>query len=308
VERLDLLSLGFARAQAAFPGRPAYDPRALLKLSLYGDLNRLSASRRLEREPHRQVEFLWLLRKLRPDFKPIADFRTKNPTALHALFRECVLLCKQLDLCGAALLAIAGSTCKAVNHHHKHCTPATLEQALKDLDAKVEPDLRDLDAADREESNGHQPTREELQKKMESLPERQQRDRGCVEEIPASGAPQLSLTAPDSRSLSKSPKVEVGYHVQIAVDSQPKLSVAQEVTHAVPADDQLRPMAIRAQETLGVERIRAVADRGDDHGQESTACAEGGIDADMPQPATSANTKLGRFGKERFTSDPQKDC
>ena len=308
VESLDLMSLGFTRAQAAFTGRPAYDPRDLLKLYIYGYLNRIRSSRRLERETHRNVELIWLLRKLRPDFKTIADFRKNNTKALQALFREFVLLCKQLDLFGAELLAIDGSKFKAVNNKHKNFTQAKLEKALQDIDEKVEQYLRDLDAADSEESSVHQPTREELQKKIENLQERQKRYRGFVEEITASGETQLSLTDPDSRSMPKSPKVDVGYNVQIAVDSQHKLIVAQEVTNAVTDDDQLSPMALRAKETLGVERVRAVADMGYYHGHEIKACEEAGIDAYVPKPSTSANTKLGLFGKERFTYDPQKDC
>jgi transposase len=297
VESLDLESLGVARAQAALTGRPAYDPRDLLKLYIYGYLNRIRSSRRLERETHRNVELIWLLRKLRPDFKTIADFRNNHTKALQALFREFVVLCKQLDLFGAELLAIDGSKFKAVNSKHQNFTKAKLEKALKDIDEKVAQYLRDLDAADREESSVHQPTRAELQKKIESLQERQKRYRGFVEEITASGETQLSLTDPDSRSMPKSPKVDVGDNVQIAVDSQHKLIVAQ-----------LSPLAMKAKETLGVERLRVVADMGYSHGHEIKTCDEAGIDAYVPKPSTSANTKLGLFGKERFTYDPEKDC
>lgn len=308
VESLDLVSHGFARAQAAFTGRPAYDPRDVLKLSIYGYLNRIRSSRRRERETHRNVELIWLLRKLRPDFKTIADFRKHNTHALQALFREFVLLCRQLDLFGAELLAIDGSKFKAVNNKHKNFTQAKLEKALKDIDEKVEQYLRDLDAADREESSVQQPTREELQKKIERRQARQQRDRGFVEAITASGEPQLSLTDPASRAMPKSPKVDVGYNVQIAVDSPHKLIVEQDVTNAITDDAQLSPMAMRAEETLGVDQLRAVADMGYYQGHEIKACEEAGIEAYVPTPSTSANTKLGLFGKERFTYAPEKDC
>jgi len=308
VESLDLEPLGFARVQAALTGRPAYDPRDLLKLSIYGYLNRIRSSRRLERETHRNVELIWLLRKLRPDFKTIADFRTQNTTALQALFRAFVLLCQQLDLFGADLLAIDGSQFKAVNRKHKNCTKAKLEKALKDIDAQGEQYLSDLDASDREESSVHQPTRGELQGKIATLQERRKRDDGFVQAITVRGETQLSLTDSDSRSMPKSPKVDVGYNVQIAVDSKHKLMVEHDVTHAITDDDQLSPMAIRAKETLGVERMRAVADMGYYHGHEIKACEEAGIEAYVPKPSTSANTKLGLFGKERFTYDPEKDC
>jgi transposase len=241
------MSLGFARAQAALTGRPAYDPRDLLKPYIYGYPNRIRSSRRLERETHRNVELIWLLRKLRPDFKTIADFRKNNTKALQALFREFVLLCKQLDLFGAELLATDGRKFKAVNNKHTNYTQAKLEKALKDIEEKVGQYLRDLDAAEGEESSVHQPTREELRQKIENLQERQKRYRGFVEEIMASGETQLSLTDPDSRSRPKSPKVDVGYNVQIAIDSRHQLIVAQDVTNAVTDDDQLSPMAISAE-------------------------------------------------------------
>jgi transposase len=308
VESLDLEHLGFARAQAAVTGRPAYDPRDVLKLYIYGYLNRIRSSRKLERETHRHVELIWLLRKLRPDFKTIADFRNNHTNALQALFREFVLLCRQLDLFGAELLAIDGSQCKAVNSQHKNCTKVKLEKTLQDIDEKVAKYLSDLDASDREEASVHQPTREELQQKIERLKERQKRYHEFVQEITASGETQLSLTDPESRSMPKSPKVDVGYNVQVAVDRKHKLIVAQDVTNAITDDDQLSPMAMRAKETLGVERIRAVADMGYYHGHEINACEEAGIEAYVPKPSTSANTKLGLFGKERFTYDPVKDC
>jgi transposase len=308
VESLDLEHLGFARAQAAVTGRPAYDPRDVLKLYIYGYLNRIRSSRKLERETHRHVELIWLLRKLRPDFKTIADFRNNHTNALQALFREFVLLCRQLDLFGAELLAIDGSKFKAVNSKPKNFTKVKLEKTLQDIDEKVAKYLSDLDASDREEASVHQPTREELQQKIERLQERQKRYHEFVQEITASGETQLSLTDPESRSMPKSPKVDVGYNVQVAVDRKHKLLVAQDVTNAITDDDQLSPMAMRAKETLGVERIRAVADMGYSHGHEIKACEEAGIEAYVPKPSTSANTKLGLFGKERFTYDPVKDC
>jgi transposase len=308
VDSLALERLGFTRAQAALTGRPAYDPRELLKLYIDGDLNRIRSSRRLERETHRNVELIWLLRTLRPDFKTIADFRKNHTAALQALFRAFVFLCKQLDLFGAELLAIDGSKFKAVNSKHKNYTTTKLEKALKDVDAPVEKYLSDLEACDRAESGVHQPTREELQQKIERLQERQQRYHGLVQEITASGKTQLSLTAPDSRSMPKSPKVDVGDNVQIAVDSRHKLIVEQDVTNAITDDDQLSPLAMRAKETLGVAWLRAVADMGYSHGHEIKACDEAGIEVYVPKPSTSANTKLGLFGKERFSDDPAKAC
>jgi hypothetical protein len=208
---------------------------------------------------------------------------------------------------GAALLAIDGSQLKAVNSTHKNFTKTKLEKALKDIAEKIAQYWRELDTADREESSVHPSTSEKLPEQLKRLQERQQRDREFVQEITASGAPQLSLTDPARRSMPKSPTVAVGYNVQMAVDSPHQLTVEQEVTKAITDDAQRSPLAIRAQETLGVERIRAVADMGYSHGQEITSCEEAGVEADVPKPSTSANTTLGRFGKERGTDDPEKD-
>jgi transposase len=308
VERLDLASLGVARAQAALTGRPADAPRDLLQLDLSGDLNRLRARRRRERATPRHVELLWRLRKLRPDCATLAACSKQNTNALQALCRAFVLRCRPLNLLGADLLAIDGRTCKAGHNQHKHVPQATLEKARKDIDAKVEPYLRDLDPSDQEESRVQQPTRAALQEELERRQERQKRYRGFGQEITASGEPQRSLPDPARRSRPQSPKGAVGYHGQMAVDSQPTRMVAQEVTKASTADEQLRPMAMRAQETRGVDQMRAVADLGDEHGHESNAGDEAGMDADVPKPSPSAPTTLGRLGKERFTDAPQKDC
>jgi transposase len=262
VESLDLEPLGFARAQAALTGRPADDPRELLKLYLYGSLNRMRSSRRLERATHRNVELIGLLRKLRPDCKTLAAFRNNTTNALQALFRAFVLLCQPLDLFGAERLAIDGSKFKAVNSQHKNCTKAKLEKALKAIDEQVEKSWSDLDASDREASSVQPPTRAELQEKSARLQERRKRYDGVVQAITVRGETQLSLTDPDRRSMPKSPQVDGGDHVQIAVDSTPQLMVEQDVTHAITDDDPLSPMAIRATETLGVERMSAVADMG----------------------------------------------
>lgn len=252
VESLDLASLGCARAQAALTGRPADDPRDLRKRSSYGYLTRIRSSRRLAREPHRHVELSWLLRKLRPDFTTMADFRKNHIQALQAFFRAFVLLCRQLDLFGAELLASDGSQFKAVNNKHQNFTQAKLEQVLKDIDEKVRPYLRDLATADRAASRVHQSTREALQETIERLKARQKRYRGFVQEIKVRGETQISLTDPDRRSMPQSPQVEVGYHVQMAVDSQDTRMVEQDVTKASTDDEQLSPMALSAKETLGV--------------------------------------------------------
>jgi transposase len=300
-EDLALERLGVARAQAALTGRPASDPRALLTLSLDGDLHRLRASRRLARATHRHVERLWRPRNLRPDGKTMADFGTHHPTALHALCREFGLRGKQLDRFGAALLAMDGRQLKAVNSTPRDFTNAKLEKALKDLDGKIAQDVRDRDPADGAASSAHPPPGAALQEQLKRRQGRPKRSRDWVQAVAASGEPPLSLTDTASRARPRSPTVGVGDTVQLAGDSQPQLMVEPEVTHALTDDAQLRPPATRAKETLGAERMGAVADRGCSPGPEINACDEAGLEAHVPKPSPPANATLGLFGKECFT-------
>ena len=308
VDNLDLEGLGFQKSQLAPTGRPPYYPGDLLKLYLYGYLNHVRSSRGLEKEAHRNVELIWLLRKLRPDFKTIADFRKDNTKAFKQVFRQFTLLCRELDLFGGELIAIDGSKFKAVNSRHRNFTKKKLKKALKHIDTKIEQYLKELDRADEEEADVQKPTVEELKDKIEQLRQRKDRYSKLKEELEASGESQVSLTDPDSRSMSKSPKVDVGYNVQAAVDDKHKLIVEQDVTNAVTDVDQLSGTAIKAKEVLGIDQMKVVADMGYYHGDEIKACEEAGIEPYVSKPLTSANTKLGLYGKEKFTYDPEKDC
>lgn len=308
VDGLGLDSLGFQRSEPASTGRPAYDPRDLLKLYIYGYLNRIRSSRRLEKEAHRNVELMWLMRKLRPDFKTIADFRRDNARVFRGVFRQFILLCRELDLFGGELLAIDGSKFKAVNSKQRNFTKARLTKRLEEIDAKIDKYLSELDAADEQEADVHKPTHEELQEKIKELRERKGRYEGLKQEMEITGKSQVSLTDPDSRSMPKSPKVDVGYNVQVAVDDKHKLIIEQDVTNAVTDDDQLSTVAIQAKEVLGVDQVKVVADMGYYHGHEIKRCEEAGIEPYVSKPLTSANTKLGLYGKERFRYNPGRDC
>jgi transposase len=293
VDSLDLDALGFRRTQPAAPGRPAYSPGDLLKLYLYGYMHRIRSSRRLEKETHRNVELLWLLRTLHPDFKTMADFRKDNVQAFKQVFRAFVVLCKEWGLYGYELVAIDGSKFKAVNSKRRNFTNVKLTETPKRIDAHIEQYLHDLDAADAEEAESQQPTAEELREKIRQLRERKGRYEGLRRELERTGQRQVSLTDPDSRAMPKSPKVEVGYNAQVAVDAQHKLFVVQEVTNAVTDVDQLSGIAIQAQAVLGVDRVKVVADMGYYHGEEINACEEAGIEPYVAKPLTSANRKVG---------------
>jgi transposase len=303
VDQLDLQAAGFQRTLPSETGRPPYAPGDLLKLYIYGYLNRIRSSRKLEQEAARNIEVMWLLRKLKPDFKTIADFRKDNRNAFKQVFRDFILLCRKLELFGGELIAVDGSKFKAVNNSKRNFTKARLLKTLKRIDEKIEGYLNELDECDSKVPSPKRYSVAELESKIEHLKDRQDRYSQLLQEIEESGETQVSLTDADSRS----PKAPVSYNVQTAVDEKHKLIVTQDVTNAVTDRDQLSNIAIQAKETLGVEKLKVVADMGYSHGKEIKACEEAGLEPYVPTPVTSANRKLGLYGKEQFVYDAEKD-
>jgi transposase/macrodomain Ter protein organizer (MatP/YcbG family) len=308
VAQLDLGALGFERAVPAETGRPGYDPGDLLRLYLYGYLHRIRSSRRLEQETHRNVELMWLLRRLTPDHKTIADFRRDHPQAVKGVCREFNLLCRQLDLFGGELLAIDGSKFRAVNARERSYTPAKLAKLQREIDETIARYLRDLERQDQAEVGTERPTAAALQEKLAVLEERRARYTALQQQLAASGETALSLTDPDSRSMVSRGRIEVCYNVQTAVDAKHKLIVAEDVTNAAADRDQLSPMASAAQEVLGRATPVVVADRGYYHGAEIKACLDAGMTPLVPRPLTSANEALGLFTKDDFVYEPGADA
>jgi transposase len=296
VDHLNLTTLGFQRATPAATGRPAYDPADLLKLYLYGYLDRLRSSRRLEQATHRNVELMGLLKKLRPDHKTIADFRKNNLQPLRQVCCECTVLCTQLNLFAGELVAIDGSKCKAVNAKARNFTPDKLTKLLAQIDQRIEGYLQDLDGQDTQENAGTPggAVADPVQAKIEALQQRKLRYADLQAQFEASGATHLSLADPESRAmqLGKGRGIEVCYNVQTAVASKHKLIVANDVTNDTGDRDCLSPMALPAKDILGGP-FEAVADVGYDHGEEVKTCLEAGITPYVARPITSANAKLG---------------
>lgn len=307
VDDLDLAGLGFIRAEPKATGRPGYAPGDLLKLYIYGYLNRTRSSRRLEAETHRNIEVIWLLRHLRPDFKTIADFRRQNRDAFRSVFREFVLLCRQLDLFGRELVAIDGTRIKAVNNRDRNFTRSSLTTFIAEADAKLEDYLQRLDRSDADEAGHGGSGTNNLSGKIATLRERRERHRQLLAELESSGESQISLTDPDSRAMAAHTRVGVGYNVQIAVDPRHKLIVEQQVTNQVLDVGQLAPTAKAAMEVLGVDRIAAVADRGYFDSEDIDACENAGIVPYVPRPQRGSSVKAGLFRKDEFRYDPASD-
>ena len=297
VDGLEMGELGFDRSAPKETGRPPYDPRDLLKLYIYGYLNRLRTSRTLERECQRNVELMWLMRKLRPDFKTIADFRRENRQAFRGVFRQFVLLCKEMDLLSGELVAVDGSKFKAVNSGQRNFSQKKLEKRLKEIDQKVERYLNEMDRADRQQQPHNEISREEVKQKIEGLKERKGRYEELLKELKASGKKQVSLTDPDSRAMGLTPKGEVSYNVQTAVDSKHHLIVEQDVTNEGLDNHQLLLMAQSAKQMLDRRELQVVADMGYYNQEELKQCAEAGITAYVSKPIVSKNTARGVIRK-----------
>ncbi|MBW4542428.1 MAG: IS1182 family transposase [Myxacorys chilensis ATA2-1-KO14] len=305
VDQLDLAALGFVRVAAAVEGRPGYHPGDLLKLYLYGYLNRIRSSRGLERETHRNVELMWLLKQLRPDHKTIADFRKVHSDALRGVCRQFTQLCKELELFGGELVAIDGSKFLAVNSRRRNFTVDKLQKILKEVDEQIEGYLSELEQQDAAVPALEQSER--LQRKLERLHERKAKHEALQAQMTELGQTQLSLTDADSRRMVDGPHASICYNVQTAVDAKHKLIVAHEVTNEVSDQLWLAAMALQAQEVMDVEEIEAVADRGYYDSQNVKQCVDAGITPYVSKPPTSKNGPLGRFTKEAFTYDGELD-
>ena len=308
IEELDLAALGFTGMTPAATGRPSYHPSTLLKIYLYGYLNRLQSSRRLERETQRNVELMWLTGRLSPDFKTIADFRKDNGEAIRAVCRQFVELCRRLNLFTRAVVAIDGSKFKAVNNRDKNFTVTKVGKRLEQVDASIVRYLAALDRADREEGDVAEAKSVRLKEKIAGLRRQMQSLKAMEQTVQAASDQQVSLTDPDARSMATSGRGTgvVGYNVQIAVDAEHHLIVAHEVTNQGHDRQQLAPMAFKAQEATGCEQVTALADRGYFSGDQVLSCEGTGVAPIVPKTLTSSGTKRGFFTRQDFIYDAEK--
>jgi transposase len=296
VDGLDISGLGF-KAEPAETGRPGYHPRTMLKIYVYGYLNQVHSSRRLEREAQRNVELMWLTGRLAPDFKTIADFRKDNGEAIRLVCREFVMLCRKVNLLTDTLVAIDGSKFKAVNNRDKNFTRTKMKRRLADVEASIDRYLGELDSADEAAPPEQtQPIQDRIAKLKGEL------ERLKKLEVRMLEAPdyQLSLTDPDARSLRHRGTGIVGYNVQTAVDTQHHLIVTHEVTNAFSDRRQLAKMANKVKAELKVDHLQVLADRGYYNSEEIRACEQNGITPLVPKSLTSNNRAKGQFDRSDF--------
>ncbi|MEN8891398.1 IS1182 family transposase [Planktotalea arctica] len=311
-DMLDLAVLGF-NAQAAATGRPGYHPGLMLRIYLYGYLNQVQSSRRLERECGRNLELIWLTGRLRPDFKTIADFRKDNGPAIRKVCQQFVALCRDMDLLDGDVVAIDGSRFKAVNSKAKNYTRGKLRQKLGEIDKAIERYLGELDRADEvfEQTGTVLPEArmERTLRKLEHLQKEAVRYRSIEQRMDETGETQVSLTDPDARSMATTARMPriVGYNVQTAVEANHHLIVAHEVTMLGFDRDALSMMAAAANDVMTTDQLTAIADKGYYKGEEIVASEEAGISVVVPKPMTSNAAARGQFDKADFAYDAGMD-
>ena len=310
VDELDLAELGFSGIDPEVTGRPSYHPSVLLKLYIYGYLNRVQSSRRLEREAGRNVEVMWLTGRLAPDHKTIADFRKDNGRAIRQVCARFVALCRAMGLLTQASVAIDGSKFKAVNNRDRNFTRAKMKRRMAQIEESVARYLQQLDSADRQEPSEALKTKtSRLKEKIAKLKEQMQRLEKLRVQMLAAPDQQISLTDPDARSMATSGRGSgvVGYNVQVAVDTEHHLIITHEVTNVGTDRSQLAHVAREAKAMLDVENLDAVADRGYFSSEEILACEKAGITVTLPKPMTSNSKAEGRFGKQDFRYVAEED-
>lgn len=306
VEGLNFRELGFTHCQPAATGRPAYHPADLLKLYVYGYLYRIRSSRRLEAEAGRNLELIWLLRGLRPDFKTIADFRKDNRAAFKPLFKQFNLLCRKLDLFGAELVAIDGSKFKALNNSRRYYTQAQLRELVTKIEERIEHYLSELDGQDvQAEGAGPQSKKQSLEQKVELLRQRKGDYDQLLGDLKQNQSTPIALTDPEARKMKAAQGFVVGYNVQVAVDAKHDLIVCNDVVQNPLDRGQLAAMALSAKQELQVEKLQATADRGYHDADQLEAAEQNGIEPFVPERVGNSGHQV--IAKKQFQYEAQRD-
>lgn len=305
VDQLDLAQLGFEGIDPAQTGRPSYHPSVMLKIYIYGYLNRIQSSRRLETEANRNFELMWLVARLNPDFKTIARFRKENGPTIRKVCSQFVELCRRMHLFADSMIAIDGSKFKAVNSCDKNYTQAKIKTRMQAVEKNIQQYLDDLEAADIRSPKQSTPHQVRLTERIAMFQSQMKILETIQAEVQSSPDKQLSQTDPDARSMQHRGGGIVGYNVQAAVDTQHHLIVAHEVTTAGHDRTQLANIGKQAKDALQKEELTVVADKGYYKGEEVVACVANGITPIMPKCLTSGNKANGLFDKRHFVYDPK---
>jgi len=305
INQLNLKSLLFKRAVTPSMGRPPYHPKDMLKLYLYGYLNRIRSSRRLEQEAIRNLEVIWLLRKLKPDFKTIADFRKDNKKALKKVFRDFTRLCDEWELFGKELVAIDGSKFRACNSKKNNYSTKKLERHLKYLDEKIENYIQELDHHDMAEASLKKPDAKAIKERIQQLRERKEKYESYQRKLKQSGENEISTTDPDARLMANHNNVEVSYNVQTTVDAKHKLIADFKITQKPNDLGELDNMAIRTKKLFGNKTFEVLADKGYYQAKDLKKCAENGITVYITKQTYANGTKDQAFYSDQFKYDPE---
>jgi len=307
VEQLDIEELGFNKAVYPLIGRPPYNPKDMLKLYLYGYLNRTRSSRRLEHEAARNIEVIWLLKKLKPDFKTIADFRKDNKKALKKVFRDFTRLCDQWDLFGKELVAIDGSKFRACNAKRNNYSVKKLDRHIKHVDKKIDRYLQELDEGDDAEACDRKPDAAEIKQRIQELRDRKKKYEQYKKQLKESGGNEISTTDPDARLMSNNNNnVDVSYNVQTTVDSKHKLIADFKVTQKPNDLGELDNMALRAKKLFGGKGFEVLADKGYYKAEDLKKCVKNGITPYVTKQTYSNGTGDQDFYTDKFRYDKDK--
>jgi transposase len=320
INSLNMEKIGFTHTTPQETGRPPYNPKDLAKLYLYGGLNHVRSSRKLERECHTNTEAMWLMKGLTPDFKTIADFRKDNPQAIKALFKEFVSFCKRLNLYGAQLIAVDGTKLKAQNALDKDFNQKTLAKRIKLLEKSVTRYIEELDAADEEEEADEQQAARDVEKnqadqfwvdKVGALLEKKDKCEELLKQMKDSGQNEVAFTDPECRLMKNRGRVEPCYNVQTAVDAENHLIVDYAVTNEATDINELASLAVAAKETLGVEHLDVTADKGYDDFLQIKECVDNGVTPYVAQQKHPGPNRGGvpspEFTADKFTYDNEAD-
>ena len=305
IDELDIKALGFTKSEPQLKGRKPYNPKDLLKLYIYGYLNQISSSRKLERETKRNLEVKWLLGNLTPDFKTIADFRKDNRSHLKNVFKEFSYICRSVNLIDFTLTAIDGSFFSAVNHNNKNYSKNKIKKLMKKLDDQIEQYLDEINRTDQQNFS----RQFDLQEQLDRLQQKKQEYKAIQDQMNEKGETQVSITDPDSKMMVKSKsKTDVSYNVQSVVDSKHHLIVEYDVTNDCNDMKQLSRMSGKVKETYNLDSLIVTADKGYSSGEELTKCKAMNVETFTPFQDQRKGDKVGDFASHKFRYDSNHDC